>query len=65
MATGPTGAIVKQMPTLRTTWTIIHERSLEPDEDPLAAVERTDPDVLLWAIEDGEVTATVEILEHP
>lgn len=53
------------MPTLRTTWVITHHRPLEPDEDPLAAVEHTDPDLLLWAIEKGTVTTRVEILEHP
>jgi hypothetical protein len=52
------------MPILRTTWTITHERALESDEDPLAATERHDPDVLLWAIEDGQVTTAVEIIEH-
>lgn len=51
------------MPSIRTTWTITHERPLEPDEDPLAAVERTDPDLLLWAVEAGKVTTTVEIIE--
>ena len=52
------------MPTIRTTWTITHERALESDEDPLAATERHDPDVLLWAIEEGRVDASVEILEQ-
>jgi hypothetical protein len=50
---------------IRTTWTITHQRPLEPSEDPLAAIERTDHEVLLWAIEDGTVTTTVEILEEP
>lgn len=53
------------MPVLRTTWLITHERPLEPAEDPLAALERADPDVLLWAIEDGQVTIKVEIIEKP
>lgn len=52
------------MPTLRTTWTITHQRPLEPDEDSLAPLERTDPDGLLWAIEEGQVPAA-EILEPP
>jgi hypothetical protein len=53
------------MPALRITWTITHDRPLEPDEDPLAALDQTDPDVILWAIETGEVTTTVEIIENP
>jgi hypothetical protein len=52
------------MPSIRTTWTITHQRPLERGEDPLAALGHTDPDVLLWAIEDGQVTTTVDILEH-
>jgi hypothetical protein len=52
------------MPTIRTTWTITHERPLEPDEDPLAAADCRDPDVILWAIEDGTVTTKVEIMEN-
>jgi hypothetical protein len=52
------------MPTIRTTWTITHDRALEPDENALQALEHTDPDLLLWAIEDGQVTTTVEILEQ-
>ena len=53
------------MPMIRTTRTITHHRPLEPDEEPLAALVRTDPDVLLLAIKDGRVTTEVEILEHP
>jgi hypothetical protein len=53
------------MPLLRTTWVITHERPLEPDDDPHDALERTDPDLLLWAVEEGVVTTSVEILEHP
>ena len=53
------------MPAIRTTWTITHERPLDPGEDPRAAVERTDPDLLLWAVEDGQVATTVEIIEDP
>jgi hypothetical protein len=53
------------MPTVRTIWTITHQRPLEAEEDPLAAMERTDPDALLWAIEEGQVTTRVEILEKP
>jgi hypothetical protein len=56
--------IVLPVPILRTTWTITHERPLESDEDPIAAAQRVDPDVLLWAIEEGVVTTTVKILEH-
>jgi len=56
---------VTDVPTIRATWIITHYRALEPDEDPLAAMRRTDPDVLLWAIEDGQVTSTVEIIENP
>lgn len=52
------------MPSIRTTWTIAHERLLEPDEDLLAAMHHTDPDALLWAIEEGTVTTTVEFLER-
>jgi hypothetical protein len=44
---------------------ITHERPLEPDEDPLAVLGHTDPDPLLWAIEEGTVTTRVEILETP
>lgn len=51
------------MPILRTTWTITHERPLEPDEDPLAALHAIDPDVILWAVEEGRVTTSVEIFE--
>jgi hypothetical protein len=53
------------MPTIRTTWVITHQRPLEPDEDPLAALDRTDLDLLQWAAEQGEVKTAVEILEAP
>lgn len=53
------------MPMIRTTWTITHERPLELGEDPLAALQGTDPDVILWAIEEGAVATRVEIREAP
>lgn len=53
------------VPVLRTTWTITHERNLEPDEDPLASLARPNPDAILWAIEEGQVATTVEIIESP
>jgi len=48
---------------LRTTWIVTHERPLEPDEDPLVAEQVVDPDVILWALDDGIVTSLVEIIE--
>lgn len=53
------------MPLIRATWVITHERPLEPDEDSLAALERPDSDLMLWAYEKGMVTTTVEIIENP
>jgi hypothetical protein len=53
------------MSMLRTTWTITHQRPLDTNEDPLLALRHADPDLILWAIEDGQVAATVEILEPP
>lgn len=51
------------MPRVRTTWTIAHERPLEPHEDPLAVMEHRGPEMALWAVEEGTVTAVVEIIE--
>lgn len=51
------------MPRLRTTWIVTHERRLEPDEDPATGTGPTDPDALLWALDEGTVTLLVEIIE--
>jgi hypothetical protein len=32
---------------------------------PSPPLEHTDPDVILWAIEEGAVTTSAEILEEP
>jgi hypothetical protein len=51
------------LPRVRTTWTIVHERSLEPHEDPLAVLEHRGPEMALWAVEEGTATVSVEIIE--
>lgn len=51
------------MPRLRVTWVICHERPLYPDEDPHLDAHRVDPDAVLWAIEDGTVQVSIEIVE--
>ncbi len=50
------------MPQIVTTWVIRHRRSLEPGEDPLSPAA-ADPEHVLWALDEGEVTVTVELVE--
>jgi len=51
------------VPTVRTTWIIVHERPLEPQEDPLAALVHVGPEMALWAMEEGVAIPSVEIIE--
>lgn len=51
------------MSRVKTTWLIVHERDLEPGEDPLAILEHQGSEMALWAVEEGTATAVVEIIE--
>lgn len=50
------------MPDIVTTWTIVHRRRLADGEDPFAP-GAGDQEHLLWALEEGAVSATVELVE--
>jgi hypothetical protein len=50
------------MPDIVTTWVIRHRRLLEPGEDPLSPAT-VDHEHVLWALEDGDATVTVELVE--
>ena len=50
------------MPEIITTWTIRHRRLLEPGEDPLAS-RNVDSEHVLWALDEGTIEVTIELLE--
>jgi hypothetical protein len=50
------------MPEIITTWIIQHRRAPEPGEDPLAP-GTVDPEHVLWAIDEGTIEVSVELVE--
>jgi hypothetical protein len=54
----------RRVAAVRTTWIIVHERDLEPHEDPLAVLEHRGPELVLWAVEEGTASVVVEIVEQ-
>jgi hypothetical protein len=54
--------MLRAMPEIITTWVIRHRRVLEPGEDPLSPAN-LDPEHVLWALDEGECTTTVTLVE--
>jgi hypothetical protein len=54
--------VVYGVPLVRTTWTIVHQHVL-PEGEPIVMDPHPDPDLILWALEEGEVRVTVEAAE--
>jgi hypothetical protein len=44
------------------TWTVTHRRPLDDGEDPTIA-SAVDESHLLWALEDGEVATSIQLVE--
>jgi hypothetical protein len=52
------------VPEVVTTWTVVHRRPLADGEDPFLP-GAAGPEHLLWALDEGALSVTVELVEPP